>query len=141
MRFWFFISAIFFLSCNAGSDCRVGEIEIAQSVLEQARKNAFPYCLTFHKAANKDTTALLQLIRFAYKTDDNSAIDHGIAFTELSIKLGDDFMSKFLKMQKTEHLLLAAKMFQACMEYREPTLDLEPYLPATLNLLSESLSK
>jgi hypothetical protein len=141
MRFLFLFSVLFLLSCNTASHCHIGDIEIAASVMEQAKKYAFPYCQTFYRAAKRDEIALLQLVRFAYKTDDNSAVEHGIAFTELSIKLGDDFMSNFLKRQRTEHQLLAAKMFQACMEYREPSLDIEHSLPLTLHLLNDLLSK
>jgi hypothetical protein len=135
MRFFtFLIILIFSISCNS-RNCIADGIVIESSILEQAQKTAFPYCITFKTALKKDETALLQLIRFAYKTDDVSAIDHGIAFTELSLKLGDNFMSAFIQKQKEEHRLLIAKMFDACMEYREPALNLEKEMPKSLQIL------
>jgi hypothetical protein len=123
------------LSCNFEKNCSVEGIIVQSSVINQAQKLGFPYCLTFRKALKKDETALLQLIRFAYKTDDISAIDHGIAFSELSVKLGDKFMSSFISKQKDEHRLLIAKMFDACLEFREPDLNLKKELPLSIQAL------
>jgi hypothetical protein len=135
MRFLIvFPALIISLSCNF-NNCDADGIYIEVIVLEQAQKTGFPYCLSIQKALKKDETALLQLIRFAYKTDDASAIAHGISFTELSLKLGDDFMSNFISKQKDEHRLLIAKMFDACMEYRAPCLNIDKALPKSLQIL------
>ena len=135
MRFFtFLIILIFSISCNS-RNCIADGIVIESSILEQAQKTAFPYCITFKTALKKDETALLQLIRFAYKTDDISAIDHGIAFSELAVKLGDKFMSSFISKQKDEHRLLIAKMFDACLEFREPDLNLKKELPLSIQAL------
>ncbi len=126
------------LSCSFNY-CNADGIIIEDNLLEQAKKTGFPYCLCIQKALKKDETALLQLIRFAYKTDDVSAIAHGITFTELSLKLGDDFMSIFVSKQKEEQRLLIAKMFDACMEYREPSINLQIELPKTIQILTNKL--
>ena len=126
------------LSCSF-NNCNADGIIIEATLLEQAKKTGFPYCLCIQKALKKDETALLQLIRFAYKTDDASAIAHGITFTELSLKLGDDFMSVFVSKQKEEQRLLIAKMFDACMEYREPSINLQIELPKTIQILTNKL--
>lgn len=126
------------LSCSF-NNCNADGIFIEPTLLEQAKKTGFPYCLCIQKALKKDETALLQLIRFAYKTDDATAIAHGITFTELSLKLGDDFMSVFVSKHKEEQRLLIAKMFDACMEYREPTINLQIELPKTIQILTNKL--
>ena len=126
------------LSCSF-NNCNADGIIIEATLLRQAKKTGFPYCLSIQKALKKDETALLQLIRFAYKTDDASAIAHGITFSELSLKLGDDFMSFFVSKQKEEQRLLIAKMFDACMEYREPSINLQIELPKTIQILTNKL--
>ena len=136
MRFLIvFPALIISLSCNF-NNCDADGIIIEAALLEQAQKTGFPYCLSIQKALKKDEIALLQLIRFAYKTDDATAIEHGIVFTELALKLGDDFVSNFVSKQKDEHRLLIAKMFDACMEYREPPVNLQVKLPKTLQILT-----
>jgi uncharacterized linocin/CFP29 family protein len=136
MRFLFVILVLIIsLSCSF-NNCDADGIIIEATLLEQAQKTGFPYCLSIQKSLKKDEIALLQLIRFAYKTDDASAIAHGITFTELSLKLGDDFMSNFISKQKDEHRLLIAKMFDACVEYREPSINLQIELPKSIQILT-----
>jgi hypothetical protein len=136
MRFLFVILVLIIsLSCSF-NNCDADGIIIEATLLEQAQKTGFPYCFSIQKALKKDEIALLQLIRFAYKTDDASAIEHGITFTELSLKLGDDFMSNFISKQKDEHRLLIAKMFDACVEYREPSINLQIELPKSIQILT-----
>jgi hypothetical protein len=138
MRFIPIFILIFSLfSCETEIVCTIDGIEVSASLSAQAQKTGFAYCSTLKKALQKEEAALQQLIRFAYKTDDYSAIDHGIVFAELSINLGDDFMSEFTKKQQKENKLLIAKMYDACMEYRNPQIILESKLTKTYKILME----
>ena len=48
-------------------------------------------------------------------------------------------MSIFVSKQKEEQRLLIAKMFDACMEYREPSINLQIELPKTIQILTNKL--
>ncbi len=123
-------------ACSSENSCADADgIYISDNLKKQAGKTGFAYCHVLSKALNKEEKALLQLIRFAYKTDDNSAIDHGISFSELSIKLGDEYMYSYLSKQLPEHKLLVAKMYDACMEFGDKTMELDKKLPKTFKLL------
>lgn len=132
------LSLLFLFSCGNDSACdNVDGIYVAPVLSKQALKTGFSYCGTLEKSLQKDENAILQFIRFAYKTDDDSAIDHGIVFAELALKLGDDYMLEYLKKQLHEHQVLAAKMLQVCEEFRDPPLGLVKKLPKTADFISE----
>ena len=137
MRLFLFPILFLLLSaCSSENSCAEADgIYVSDTLKKQAAKTGFAYCNILSKALQKDEKALLQLIRFAYKTDDASAVDHGTAFAELSIKLGDDFMLNYLKKQLPEHRLLVAKMYDAAMEFGDPAMEIDKKLTRSFVLL------
>lgn len=129
-----FLSTLF--ACkSSNSTCSTCKLEVSETLILQAKKSSFPYCRTACLAKKKDTEALLQLVRFAYKTDDFSAIEHGIVFSKIGISLGDDFMKKFIFTLHEEHKILIAKMFDAAITFAEKELYIKEKLPDTFSLL------
>jgi hypothetical protein len=123
-------------SCSVSNTCNgIEEIYVPDILQKQASRAGFPYCSVLLDAKNKKPDALRKLIRFAYKTEDSSAIDHGIVFSELLLILGDDYAYQLLAREEEEMQLLAAKMMDACMEYRYPALPIKAELPKTFELL------
>lgn len=123
-------------SCNFSNSCSGLEDLYVPDILQaQANRSGFPYCNVLLEAKNKNPKALLKLIRFAYKTEDSSAIEHGIVFTELLLILGDDYCYNILDKEELGIQLLAAKMIDACQEYRDPSLPVETELAKTYELL------
>jgi len=126
-----------FISCYTPT-CN-SEFNISFELLNHSRKLGFNYCTNLEKASQKDTSALLRLIRFAYKTDDLTAAEHGIIFSKTAIKLGDDFMISFSKKQSIEIQILILKMFEAAEEFSNEKIDLSSTLPNTLQFLKSNI--
>lgn len=123
-------------SCHFSNSCNgLDGLYVPDILQAQANRAGFPYCNVLLEAKQKNPQALLKLIRFAYKTEDSSAIEHGILFTELLLILGDDYCYKILNKEELGIQLLAAKMIDACQEYRDPSLPVQTELPQTYELL------
>ncbi len=123
-------------SCQSSNSCNaVEELYVPQVLQDQAKRAGFPYCSVLLEARNKQAKALVQLIRFAYKTEDSNAVEHGIVFAELLLLLGDEYCYEVLFEEREAIQLLAAKMLDACQEYRDPPLPLKEKLPKTFALL------
>jgi hypothetical protein len=137
MRLFLFPILFLLLSaCSSENSCADADgIFVSDTLKKQAAKTGFAYCNILSKALQKDEKALLQLIRFAYKTDDDSAVDHGIVFSEMSVKLGDAYMLGYLSKQLPEHKLLVAKMYDAAMEFGDPKLEIDKKLTRSFVLL------
>jgi hypothetical protein len=133
--FYILISCQLWLGCQSNSCTDLGNIEVSPWLQEQAAKTGFPYCSVMRQAKDKNKVAIAKLIRFAYKTDDDTAVEHGIAFTQLALELGDDFFLEFVQQQGRDQQLLIAKMLDAAMEFSEPKLEIRAGLPKTAGLL------
>jgi hypothetical protein len=127
------ISIFFFSSCN--NDSYVENIPISQEFLNFTVKSGFPYINTLKKASKGDENAILQIIRFAYKTDDLNAVEHGLIFSRLVLNLGDDFFLNFIKKQDIEYVELSLKMFEAAMEYDKELSDLNQKLKLSFDYI------
>lgn len=130
--------SIGFSSCQNNACSNLGEIEVSSWLQAQARKTGFPYCSVMARALQKEPDALAQLIRFAYKTDDDTAVEHGIAFGQLLLTIGDDYFYEFIQTQHEEQQLLVAKMLDAALEFSDPTLPILTELPKTAAFLKLS---
>ena len=142
MRLLFFLillTTALFLACSGAQYCDdIGMVEISSELQSQAQKTGFPYCHITKKALQKDKDALSQLIRFAYKTDDYTAIEHGIVFCQVLLELGDAYVYQFMQTQNEAQQLLSAKMIDTAIEFAEPPLPLREELPkSTAFLLGE----
>jgi hypothetical protein len=136
MKYLCILISIFFLSsCNNNS--YVDNIPISQEFLNFTVKSGFPYINTLKKASKGDENAILQIIRFAYKTDDLNAVDHGVIFSLMVLNLGDDFFLNFIKKQDIEYRDLSAKMFEAAIEYDKDLSDLNIKLKHSFEYLFE----
>ena len=129
------ISCQFWIGCQGNSCGDLGNIEVSPWLQAQAAKTGFPYCTVMRQAKGKNKAAIAKLIRFAYKTDDDTAVEHGIAFSQLAMELGDDFFLGFVQQQGRNQQLLVAKMLDAAMEFSEPALPIQEKLPKTVGLL------
>jgi hypothetical protein len=124
-----------FLSCNNRKTILVEDIVISYEFIEFTHRSSFPYINVLKKSIQGDKNCLLKLIRFAYKTDDQNAIEHGIIFSKAVQKLGDNKFLNFIKNQDEEYKELSVKMFNAGIEFDSELSNLKNKLPSTFQLL------